>query len=78
MSRFVLSLLVIVPAVALAPRVALAGLEACGNECLAGATRSVSCTASPEPPRMPPIVPGVIVLAAIGAVAVRMNRRGGP
>jgi hypothetical protein len=32
---------------------------------------------SREPPRTPPIVPGVIVLAAIGAVAIRMNRRGG-
>jgi hypothetical protein len=52
--------------------------ECVGNECRAEATGSVSCTASPEPPRMPPVVPGVIVLAAIGAVAVRMNRRGGP
>jgi hypothetical protein len=32
---------------------------------------------SRQPPRTPPIVPGVIVLAAIGAVAIRMNRRGG-
>lgn len=53
-----------------APRAASAGIG--GHS-----VRDVN-TASRELPRTPPIVPAVIVLAAIGTAVVRINRRGGP
>ena len=54
----------------LVPGAARAGIEACNDidsRCTAEAEGSATCSASREPPRLPPIIPGVIVLAAIGA-----------
>ena len=42
----------------------------------ADAAESGMCSTSREPPRTPPVVPGVIVLGAIAAAVVRLNRRG--
>lgn len=57
-----------------------ASAECANGQCTAQAEGSASCSASRErrAPELPPIVPGVIVLAAIGATVARMNRRGGP
>lgn len=55
--------------------------ECSNGQCTGEAEGSVSCTASRtrrELPPPPPIVPMFVVLAAIGAIIVRKNRRGGP
>jgi hypothetical protein len=55
---------------------ALAATPLSLSEGTAFAESSSSRAASREHPRMPPVVPGVIVMGAIAAAMVRLNRRG--
>jgi hypothetical protein len=57
-----------------------ASAECQGNACTAEAEDSATCSASRErlPSPSSPLVPTIVVLAAIGATVARMNRRGGP
>ena len=68
--RLAFAIAIAAPAAILAPRAASAGIE--------GRSGFDVNAASRELPRTPPIVPAVIVLAAIGTAVVRINRRGGP
>ncbi len=62
--RFIFAALVAAP-------LALASVES-----QADAAGSGKSSSTREPPRTPPVVPGVIVLGAIAAAVVRLNRRG--